>query len=112
MKVNILGTDYEILIQNDNPKMQDSDGFCEWCSKKIVITDSYRDDEDALENIDDYIHKVIRHEAFHAFFAEMGIRKWLQDEELVDMLAMQYPKLRKIMDECDAFDLSKEGCGD
>lgn len=112
MTVNILGTEYEILIQNDNPKMKDSDGFCEWCSKKIVITDSYRDDEDALENIDEYIHKVLRHEAFHALFAEMGMRRWLQDEELVDMLAMQYPKIRKIMDACDAFDLKQTDCED
>ena len=75
--------------------------------KKIIITDSYRNDEDVLENIDDYIHKVIRHEAFHALFAEMGIKKWMQDEELVDMLAMQYPKIRKIMDTCDKWDLPK-----
>ena len=112
MNVNVLGTDYEILIQSDNPKMKDSDGFCEWISKKIVITDSYRNDDDALENIDEYIHKVIRHEAFHAFFAEMGMRKWLQDEELVDMLAMQYPKIRKIMDECDAINVTQQtDCG-
>lgn len=107
MTVNILGTEYEILIQNDNPKMKDSDGFCEWVAKKIIITDSYRNDEDVLENIDEYIHKVIRHEAFHALFAEMGIKRWMQDEELVDMLAMQYPKIRKIMDECDALDLQQ-----
>lgn len=112
MKVNILGTDYDILIQNDNPKMKDSDGFCEWVAKKIIITDSYRNDEDVLENIDEYIHKVIRHEAFHALFAEMGIKKWMQDEELVDMLAMQYPKIRKIMDTCDKWDLPKGASDD
>ena len=105
MKVNILGTEYDIIIDNDNPKMKDSDGFCEWVAKKIIITDAYRNEEDVLDNIDDYIHKVIRHEAFHALFAEMGIKKWLQDEELVDMLAMQYPKIRKIMDECDSLPL-------
>lgn len=108
MIVNILGTDYEVLIQNDHPKMKDSNGFCEWLSKKIIITDSYRNDEDALENIDGYIHKVIRHEAFHALFAEMGIKKWLQDEELIDMLAMQYPKIKKIMDKCDGWDLGND----
>jgi hypothetical protein len=54
MKIDVLGTEYEILVQNDNPKMKDSDGFCEWVSKKIIITDSYRNDEDVLENIDDY----------------------------------------------------------
>lgn len=105
MKINILGTDYDIILDNENPKMKDSDGFCEWVAKKIIITDSYRNDEDVLENIDEYIHKVIRHEAFHALFAEMGIKKWMQDEELVDMLAMQYPKIRAIMDACDNMQL-------
>jgi hypothetical protein len=105
VKINILGTDYEIILDNENPKMKDGDGFCEWVAKKIIITDSYRNDEDVLENIDEYIHKVIRHEAFHALFAEMGIKKWMQDEELVDMLAMQYPKIRAIMDACDNMQL-------
>lgn len=71
MKINILGTDYDIILDNENPKMKDSDGFCEWVAKKIIITDSCRNDEDVLENIDEYIHKVIRHEAFHAL-----LRKW------------------------------------
>ena len=67
-------------------------------SKKIIITDSYRNDEDALEGIDDYIHKVIRHEAFHAFFAEMGIKKWLHDEELIDTYEKYSERLDELKD--------------
>lgn len=109
MKLKILGTEYEVVKQTeaDNSKMKDCDGLCEWVSKKIIIDDSYRGDADALDNIDDYVHKVLRHEAFHALFAEMGMRKWLEDEELVDMLAMQYPKIREIMDRCDSMDLER-----
>lgn len=105
MTINVLGVDYEIIKQNDNPKLKDADGLCEWISKKIYYTDGYIEEDDALENIEWYIHKVIRHEALHALFAEMGVKKWMLDEELVDMLAMQYPKIRKILDECDALDL-------
>lgn len=107
MTINVLGTEYEIVKQNadENPKMEDADGLCEWLSKKLIYADSYKDEQNVLENIDDYIHKVIRHEAFHAIFVEMGIKKYWEDEELVDMLAMQYPKIRKIMDECDSMNL-------
>lgn len=116
MKISILGVEYEIIRQNanENPKMKDCDGLCEWVTKKIIYSDDYRNDEDVLDDVDGYIHKVIRHEAFHALFVEMGIKKWYQDEELVDMLALQYPKIRRIMDECDNMklediDASKEG---
>ena len=103
MTVDILGTEYEVVKTDEKnyPKLQDADGLCEWISKKIVFTDSYKNDDNVLDDIDGYIHKVLRHEAFHAIFAEMGIRKWYEDEELVDMLAMQYPKIRKVMDKLD-----------
>lgn len=103
--INVLGTEYEIIKQNDNPKLEGANAICEWLSKKIIYTDDYRDSNDCLDNIEEYMHKVLRHEAFHALFAEMGIEKWLLDEELVDMLAMQYPKIRKIMDACDRMNL-------
>lgn len=115
MKINILGQEYEIIIQTEreNPKLKDADGICEIYSKKLIITTDYAGDPDCFENIEAYIHKVLRHEAFHAFFAEMGIKEWFQDERLVDMLAMQYPRVREIMDQCDALrlediDASKE----
>lgn len=107
--INVLGTDYEVIKDNNYPKMKDSNGICEWISKRIIYTDDYVNDDDALENIEDYIHKVLRHEAFHAYFAELGMTKWLVDEDLVDMLAINYPKIRRIMDACDAIDVMEEG---
>lgn len=116
MILNILGQEYTIEVQSEreNPKLKGADGICEIYSKKLIIVTDYANDPDCFENIDAYIHKVLRHEAFHAFFAEMGIKGWFQDEELIDMLAMQYPKIRRIMDECDSMKLegnnaSKEG---
>lgn len=116
MEVNILGQQYEVVFEaeDDNPKLKDADGICEIYSKKLILNTSYIDDPDCFDNIAEYVHKVLRHEAFHALFAEMGIKGWFRDEELVDMLAMQYPKIRRIMDECDSLklegiDASKEG---
>lgn len=105
--VNILGTKYKILVQSEeeNPKLKDANGLCEWVSKKIIIDTSFKNEPGALENIDEYIHKVLRHEAFHALFAEMGIRAWMEDEDLIDALAMQYPKIKDIMDYLDNLDV-------
>lgn len=105
MTINILGTDYTIKINNEDTRLKcDSYGFCDWTTKEIILADDYDDDE-SLRLLDEFKHKVIRHEAFHALFAEMGISKWLHDEELVEMLAMLYPKISKIMDECDNIEI-------
>ena len=39
MKIDILGTEYEILFQTDqeNIKLKDSNGLCEQYSKEIII---------------------------------------------------------------------------
>lgn len=110
--INILGQDYQLVIQSatDNPKLEDADGLCEVYSKKLVLCLDYAEDPKCYENIYQYSHKVLRHEAFHAFLAEMGVKKWFNDEELVDMLAMQYPKIRAIMDKCDSLDLKEIKC--
>lgn len=109
MTINILGVEYEVLVQDEkeNPKIKDCDGICEWVVKQIIIDTSYKNDPENLDGINSYIHKVLRHEAFHALFAEMGINKWMSDEDLVDMLAMQYPKIRRIMDELDGMSIEE-----
>lgn len=117
MKINILGTEYNVkIVPRTHKKMEDADGLAELYSKEILLCQDEKDDIDAFDNIESYYHKVLRHEAFHALFAEMGIRKWFDDEDLVDMLAMQYPKIKAIMDKCDSvniYDLGAEqtDCG-
>lgn len=106
MKISVLGTEYEIKIVGRNlVKMRDADGLAEIYSKEVLLCQDEKDDADVFNNIDDYYHKVLRHEMFHAFFAEMGVKRWFEDEDLVDMLAMQYPKLKVIMDKCDDIDI-------
>lgn len=112
MTINILGVPYKVrIVGRDNSKIKtlEADGLAELYSKEILLCQDEKDDENAFDNIGEYYHKVLRHEAFHALFAEMGIRKWFDDEELVDMLAMQYPKIKKIMDECDSVDIFSIG---
>ena len=108
MKINILGTEYTVLRQNaeQNPKMENCDGIHEPYSKKIIIdTDIDSKDKMVVENVDEYHHKVLRHEAFHAIFAEAGFNDYWNDEVLVEALARLYPKIKVIMEQLDNTDL-------
>ena len=49
--------------------------------------------------------KVVRHEIVHAFLTESGLAEnsfWAQNEELVDWIAIQGPKLIKAWQEAGA----------
>lgn len=105
-KVNILGTEYTIRIQNKhtNPKLEDANGLCEMYSKEIVIDDfaEVREDKLSVNNFDEFINKVVRHEIIHAYFGESGLRcqsDFAQNEELVDWIAIQLPKIVKTCEE-------------
>lgn len=103
-KVNILGTDYEIFEQSEsqNPKLKNCNGLCEQYSKKIVINsfDDVKDDVMVVENFDDFVKKVTRHEIIHAFLGESGLKscsEWAENEEMVDFFANQFPKMVEAM---------------
>lgn len=101
--VNILGTEYTIRVEDsaDNPKLKDANGLCEMYSKSIVL-DPIEEDEDTYENLEEYRRRVLRHELVHAFFAESGLRTsspYAENEELVDWIAIQLPKIAKVCKE-------------
>lgn len=103
MKVNVLGTEYEILRNvKDDPKLGNrADGYCDYSTKKIVIAEMIEDD-DTLENLKMYEGKVIRHELIHAFLYESGLdvnSDWARNEEIVDWIALQFPKMNKVFNQ-------------
>ena len=106
MKVNILGQEYEVIKCNDkeNPKLKvrQANGLAELYSKEIIInTEASTEDEETYKNLAEYEKKVIRHEIVHAFFHEAGLSDYCHDEQLVDWIALQIPKMKKAMEETD-----------
>lgn len=106
MKVNVLGTEYEVVMRPESehdPKLGDASGYCELHSKKLVVKDVIPD-EHTIEKPDDFKKKVLRHELTHAFLHESGIRgcSWGDDEEIVDWIALQGPKIYKAWVEAGA----------
>lgn len=100
MKTNVLGQDYDIII-DDTLKDKNKDGECLMYEKEIHI----RAAQDMLEPDASMRSKVksqnetLRHELMHAFFFEAGLVEYCSDETLVDFIAQQFPKLHKIFSE-------------
>ena len=85
---------------DDEPKLQNKDGFCDTTVKRIVIRTDYNNDSDTVEDIEYYIAKVIRHEIIHAFLYESGLscNSWGENEEIVDWFAIQFEKITNEID--------------
>lgn len=108
MTINVLGTDYTIELRKtaDDPKLENVNGYCEPYSKKIIVED-VQPEVDTVERLDLFKCRVLRHEIVHAFLFESGLAQnsdWARNEEMVDWIAFQLPKLEKVMREVGAFD--------
>lgn len=116
-KVNILGTEYYITKKSykDEPAFERRgiDGYCNGFTHEIVYCDLDTDDKWQYENEETKRKcetQTIRHEIVHAFLFESGLREsshgiehgWAVDEEIVDWMANQIPKIYKAFEEVGA----------
>lgn len=108
--IDVLGTKYTVHFNMPVNKDSSLDGRCGYCfpkGRKIVIADlrtidSWKDeDEKAIQR---QVREIIRHEVVHAFLAESGLWGsakgtdcWALNEEMVDWIAIQWPKIRKVL---------------
>jgi hypothetical protein len=101
-EVNVLGTTYQVIIRNEkeDPGLKNCNGYCDVTSKKLIIADEehYKTNLEtpAFEWPTVYMEKVFRHELMHAVLYESG-SKFYHDEELVDLLAIQLPKIKEYL---------------
>lgn len=110
--VNVLGVPYSISTGNtiDFPDLSDCDGYCDNTSKVIVVCDMTESmgQRGAKKDLIHYQRKCIRHELVHAFLFESGLAEncWAKNEETVDWIAAQFPKLAKAFEVAECL---KEG---
>lgn len=105
MKVNILGTEYEIVIDAPDEMLPpDADGGMDHSIKRIVVA-KFEPDERSIKDLDAYRKKVLRHEIIHAFLYESGMwnnsgtaEAWGCDETITDWIAIQFPKRQKVFE--------------
>ena len=102
-KTNVLGTEYKIKYSTEDkdPKMVGNDGYCEIFTHEIHIEKKLFEPSDnpkCFERLDLLGLKTIRHEIIHAFASESGLCEncdWAKNEELIDWIAIQFPKIMK-----------------
>ena len=112
--INILGQQYKIKIHkiNDDPTLKNNSylGYTCGLSSEIVIADFSDKDSFPDYNDQERINNkniTLRHEIFHAYLNESGLQcssltfngAWARNEEMVDWLAIQSPKIFKTFNE-------------
>lgn len=99
--VTVLGVKYRIHLhvkKADKPILQDYDAVTDTSTKDIYIADFVPDDH-SLDDLAEYTRKTLRHELTHAFLYESGLdanSDWARNEEIIDWIAIQYPKMNQI----------------
>ena len=116
MIINVLGTEYQIKTQKiseDNYlKENNLAGYCGEEEKLIVVADMSEKEyfgEMSEQGQKNYRKKTLRHEIIHAFLNESGLSDstnvptcaWAKNEEMIDWIAIQSPKIFKIFQELD-----------
>ena len=105
MKIVILGTEYTLIESNetDDCKLVGRDGYCDTSTKECVVDEMNCSDTYAKKNLPEYKKSVKRHELIHAFLYESGLDtcSWACNEEMVDWLAIQFPKLMNVFKDAD-----------
>lgn len=101
--VDVLGTLYSIkeIDPAQDAKLDNRDGYIDTSVKECVIDSMRKTDADSKLNMEEYKKSVIRHELIHAFLYESGLDacSWAMNEEMVDWLAIQLPKMKKAFEE-------------
>lgn len=105
VRVSVLGVQYalEYRTKAQAPDLDDCDGYCDTSVKRCVVrkyTAAERRAPGTKKDLDAYMRKCMRHELVHAFLYESGLsvngmspESWPTNEEMVDWMAIQGPKL-------------------
>lgn len=103
-EIEILGTVYQLLVDNDGMDQQNADGVCRCYAKRIQVRppEKMLCQDDGLEAKSSRYREVLRHELIHAILFESGLGDYCDDETLVDWLAKMAPRLIELFEE--------EGC--
>lgn len=107
MTINILGTEYTVKLATEQaePRLEGCDGFCDETTREIIVENYKRNLPGSKGKLELQEQKNLRHEILHAFLFESGLAEnsdWAQNEEMVDWVAKQGPKIIKAWQEAGA----------
>ncbi|MBQ6479569.1 MAG: hypothetical protein IJI45_00495 [Anaerolineaceae bacterium] len=108
--LNILGAKWsmKLLTAEEYPQLKRADGLTDRSSKTMYVRSDQENEEFPLDQHENYIKEVKRHEIVHAFLYESGLGNdfkhpdYGHDETQVDWIALQFPKMIKAFEAADA----------
>ena len=109
--VSILGTEYKVEFRSEKEDklLIDCFGYTDETDQVLVVQKIPENNE--FVNPDWRIKKTLRHEIIHAFLFESGLDNnttmsgnWAQNEEMVDWIARQFPKISKVYEQLGVMD--------
>lgn len=97
--VNILGSTWTVTLE----EMKDNnyDGLADLSTREIKIR---MDNTNEVGDFEALVKKQTRHEIIHAFLYESGLSfnsDWAVNEELVDWIAIQFPKIAEVYEKLE-----------
>lgn len=109
-RLSILGSPWTLRVSKraDDPGLQDCDGYTDRSSRTMVVRGDSDGTAHDLENYEEYIKTIKRHEIVHAFLYESGLGadyehpRWGHDETAIDWIAIQFPKMLAVFQEAEA----------
>lgn len=112
-RINILGSEWNIKFGNEEqyPNLKNMDGYCDQSTREIIVDDmeKYQEQLGSKADLPNYRKQVTRHEIIHAFLFESGLdissvkaESWATNEEMVDWIAIQMPKIIAVMEKAGA----------
>lgn len=104
MQISILGSTWDVeRVPERELEEKGCDGYTNNTVRKIVVG-VFEADARSKADLDSCVQKVLRHEIIHAFLYESGLAEnsgWAMDEEMVDWIALQFPKLMAALAEME-----------
>ena len=101
--INVLGTEYMVVESNSHldDNLEEADGYTD-TSIHLCVIDEMKAEKGCKIDLKEYKKQVTRHELIHAFLHESGLDvccEWAFNEEMVDWLSIQFPKIQKAFEE-------------
>lgn len=105
--INVLGTEIGVVFREEkqDPKLEELGGYFD-ATENLIVVKIPEKETMSCKNLENYQKKVLRHEIIHAFLHESGLDWsaassdcWATNEEMVDWLAIQAPKIFKVFRE-------------
>jgi len=103
-KISVLGTEYtfRIATKKEDKELKKLNGYCVTSGEKLIVVE----DRPGSNDVSGVLKRTSRHEIIHAFLFESGLDNeapWSDaEEQLVDWMAIQFPKMVKAMEEAGA----------